>query len=422
MHTLSRRAELVRRRPMKRDVLPSIFIGSRDQRSTRASENVRRLQQHDSVVVTTNLYPSLFGGPAFQILKCLTAIKACEELSKHGITAIPVGWINTAPYAGSSASAIRLLDSESELHRLQFPAPEAKEISPADQLSPSQIASLFSQIEEIGQGTFDSEMIGILRASFQPGVTIAQATGNLFAALMEDWGMLVADPSSPEFQSVLPQTAYNAPSIEDAHRATLIQNSILPVISCVIDPDEVFSFVGAQPFFDRIDQVQPLAWPQASATAMDIRSRRTLERYKLELSRLFSGEQTIMLDLQNAMPHSTAGRLDSLRSEVEAQIARLKALNSSGKELSKTLESGREKILFQINKLCEHFESARTLKLETAGRQIHKACNCLAPGGKLQERELAGIQMPLRYSRSVLTSLYEKLDILNFEHQIMLMD
>jgi uncharacterized protein YllA (UPF0747 family) len=422
MHTLARRAEVVRKRPIQRDALACIFIGSRDQRSARASENIQRLQQQDSVVVTANLYPSLFGGPAFQILKCLTAIKACEELSKHEITAIPVGWIGTAPNTGFSATAIHLLDSDSELCRLRFPGPETKEIYPADQLSPSQISSLLGQIEEIGHGAFDPEMIEILRASFQPGVTIAQATGNLFAALMKDWGMLLVDSFSAEFQSVLPQTAYNEPSIEDAHRTYLIQSSILPVISCVIDPDEVFSFAGAQPFFDRVDQVQPLAWPQASATAVDIRSRRTLERHKLELSHLYSGEQAIMLDLQNAMSYTAAEKLGSLRAEVEAQIARLKALNSSGKELSKTLESNREKIIFQINKLSEHFESARTRKQETAGRQIHKACNCLAPGGKLQERELAGIQMPLRYSRSVLPSLYEKLDILNLEHQIVLMD
>jgi uncharacterized protein YllA (UPF0747 family) len=422
MHTLAGRAELERKRAMKRDALARIFMSGQDQRSVKASENILRLRQPDSVVVTTNIYPSLFGGPAVQILKCLTAIKVCDELSKHAITAVPIGWISTAPHSSFSVFSIYLLDNESELQRLQYPESDAMGFSPADPLSAGQISPLLRQIEEIGQGSFDPEMVEILKATFQSGVTIAQATGHLLAALMEEWGMILVDPSTPEFQSILPLTAYDEPSLEDVHQTYVIQSSILPVISCVIDPDEVFSFVGAQPFFDRVDLVQPLAWPQASATLVDIRSRRTLERYNLELNRIYSGEQTILNDLQNAMAGTASKKLESLRAETEAQIAGLKELNSSGKEFAKTLDSGREKILFQIDKLAENFESARNRKLETANRQIHKACNFLAPGRKLQERQLAAIQMPLRYSRSVLRSLYEKLDILSSEHQIIFLD
>jgi uncharacterized protein YllA (UPF0747 family) len=419
IHTLAERAAEVRRRSIPRDDIDRIFIGSHAQRSVKASQNIQQLRQQDSVVVSTNLYPSLFGGPGFQILKCLTAIKVCDELSKRAISALPVCWIDAAPPIGFSVYSIHLLDSESGLHRLQFPQPDTKGFLPTEQLSLSQISLPISQIKEIGQGTFDPEMVEILKASFRSGITMAQATGHLIAALTEEWGMIVVDSSAPEFQSVLPQTAYEAPSGE---RTYLFQSSLLPVISCVIDPGEVSSFISAQSFFDKFDLVQPLAWPQTSATIMDIRSRRTLERYNLELRRLYSGEQTIMSDLQNAMPRTVGEKLGSLRAEIETQIAGLKALNTPGKEFSKTLDSGREKVLFQIDKLAGNFESAYNRKLETARRQIHKACNFLAPGGKLQERELAGIQMPLRYSRSVLRSLYEKLDILNSEHQIILMD
>ena len=419
---LAERAGGVRKRQIQPEKLEEIILGRRDRRSVKTLQNIHGLRQRNSVAVTTNLYPGLFGGPTVQILKCLTAIKVCDQLSKHGITAVPVGWICAAAPAGFSASSILLLDNESELHPLQLSRSGATEFALAAQAFQSQITSLLGQIEEIGHGTFDPEMLGMLRESFRPGFTIARATGYMIAELMEEWGMLIIDSSAPEFQAVFPQIAYGVPSLEDAYRTYLSQSSVLPVISCVVDPDEVASFIGAQPFFDRVDFVRPMPWPQASATLMDIRSSRTLARYQLSLSRLFSGEQRIMSELQKALPRGSSEKLIRLKAEAEARIAGLKDLNPSGKNFGKTLASGREKILFQISKLAEHFDKARDRKFETARRQIHKTCNLLAPNGKLQERELAGIQMPLRYSRSVFRSLYEKLDILKFEHQIILMD
>jgi hypothetical protein len=55
-------------------------------------------------------------------------------------------------------------------------------------------------------------------------------------------------------------------------------------------------------------------------------------------------------------------------------------------------------------------------------RQISRTCNALAPNGRIQERELGGIQMLLRYSCAALRPLYEKLDILSREHQLIAMD
>jgi uncharacterized protein YllA (UPF0747 family) len=422
MHTLAGRAELVRRRLIARDDLDGIFIGSRNQRSAKASENIRRLRQPDSVVVTANLYPSLFGGPATQILKCLTTIKVCDELSKHAIAAVPVGWIGTALPAGFSPSFIHLPDGGSELHQLQLAPPDTNGIHSDEPLPASRISALLNQIDEFGQGAFDPEAIEILKDSFQSGATLAHATGHLLALLMEEWGLIVVDSSSSEFQTRLPDVSSTEPPLESLEKTYLSQSAILPVLSCVIDCDEVDAYVRAQPFFDRIDQVQPLAWPRTSATLIDIRSRRTLERYHLDLHQLYSGEQAIMQNIRESLPGTASEKLKSLRTEADAQIAGLKALNASSKEFGKTLDSGHEKILFQINKLIENFDAARNRKLETAERQIHKACNLLAPDGGLQERELAGVHLPLRYSRSVLRFLYEKLDILNSEHQVILMD
>ena len=422
MHALAEKAELVKKQSIQRGDLSRFFIDSHSQRSSKASENIRLLGQPESVVVIASLYTGLFGGVAFQILKCLTAIKVCDELARHAITAVPVAWINSVSSPQPSAFAVNLLDGESELHRLQLEQPAADAYATNVPLTLSQIASPLNQIEAIGRDIYDYEIIELLRSTFRPGTTIARAAGQLFASLMEEWGMLVVDPSSTEMQSILPKFDSGQVVPGDAHKKYPIQSSVLPVIACIIDPDEVASFISAQPFFNRNGLVQPLVWPRASATVMDARSRRMLERYHLELNQLFSGEQAVTGNLMSAMPPAALEKLDSLKAEIGARIDALKTLNSSEKELGRAVDSSREKILFQIDKLAQQFETARKSRSETARRQIHKACNFLAPNGKLQESELAAIQLPLRYSRSILRSLYEKLDILNSEHQIISVD
>ena len=111
------------------------------------------------------------------------------------------------------------------------------------------------------------------------------------------------------------------------------------------------------------------------------------------------------------LPNSASEKLESLKLAVEAQLG---ALVYAG--------SCKEKIVYQLEKLREHFEAARATKQQALRRQMRKACNFLAPNGRVQDMELAGIQIPLRYSRAGLRSLYGKLDILKFEHQLISMD
>jgi uncharacterized protein YllA (UPF0747 family) len=444
LHSLPAKVEAIRNQAVRPHDLLEFLSNGIDLRSGATQANLQRLRQSDSMVVVANLYPGLFGGSAFQLLKCVTAIKVCDELKQRAITAVPVCWIHADPPCDVTASSIQVLDSQSELHRVQLPQ-SSREVS--DLLFSSQISPLIKLIEELGHGSFDPEVIEILEASFKPDVSLTQATALLITALTEEWGMVVLNPGAPELRSYLetaqkplqpqvgiikaqvqnkkdePALAGNVDQIsEDTCLAYLVQSSVMPVIACVLDPCEAYSFFAVQPVFDQVGLTSPLPWPQASATLMDVRSRRTLERYSLDLRRLYSGEKAILNDFQSAMPRAASGKLENLKNEAEARIDGVRAFDSNGKKLRRATDSGRERIVFQIDKLRNRLDAASDRKLQTASRQIHKACNSLAPNRRRQELELAGIQMLLRYSRAVLRLLHEKLDILNLEHQIILMD
>ena len=377
----------------------------------RTRENLQRLQQPESVVVLTNFYPGLFGGPAFQLLKCLTTIKICETLARHELQAVPVCWISGEMQRTFSRWSVRVLNNESEICSLDLEHQEMR-----DPLPGAKIAALLALIEESGCGNYDTEVLEILRSSFSSETTLAGACARLVAALMKEWGIIVLDPHSLDLEEA------GCAEELSALPSSVLQCSLLPVIATVVDPFEVDAFTGAQSFLRDRNLVGPMAWPQASATVLDSRSRRILGRYGLDLKRLYTGADAIITEILDAMPRGAAEKLGKLKLETEERIAALNILCPGDGTLHGIADSGREKIVFQLDRLKDNFETACRRKEEMVCRQISRTCNTLAPNGRIQERELGGIQMLLRYSCAALRPLYEKLDILSFEHQLIVMD
>jgi hypothetical protein len=154
----------------------------------------------------------------------------------------------------------------------------------------------------------------------------------------------------------------------------------------------------------------------------DSRRRRILARYNLGLHQLYSGEEAVTEEIRNSLPDSAVSKLNDLKSKVDECIMEVEALAPRRKKFIKKSALCREKILYQLEKLRKHYADARKKREQTVNRQIHKACNLLAPNRRLQEREMAGIHIPLRHSRAGLRFLYGKIDIMDNEHQLISMD
>jgi uncharacterized protein YllA (UPF0747 family) len=388
-----------------------------------APDSIQRLLQPGSVAVTAHLQGSLLGGPISQILKCLTAILVCEELAKYGIAAVPVGWLDEAALSAFSMASIQLLDKESELHCLQLQKPETTGFALHDPLPGNQIESLLSQIENLGQGTFDIETLNIIRSVYVPEATLSSASANLLTALMKEWGMVILNAAAPPIQSILTRACASICGRAETNVAPfLIQSLVLPEIACVIDPYEIQAYERILPLFAEYSLPKPMIWPQCSATLLDARNRRMLERFGLSLDQLYSGEEAIAGRIRDSIPLSATEKLEILKSEIAARMDEVRDLDLAESEFTKTADICEEKIIFQLQKLLDRYTNARERQEQVANRQIHKLCNFLAPNRRMQERELGGIQIPLRYSLAGLRSLYGKLDIMKFEHQLISMD
>jgi hypothetical protein len=166
----------------------------------------------------------------------------------------------------------------------------------------------------------------------------------------------------------------------------------------------------------------PVLWPRASATLLDGRSRRTLERYGLAPGDLFAGEEAAVGAVLEGMRTPVPGRLENLRWEVLRVLSGPGAQGGAGERFLKFRDSCRRRIVYQLDKVRRQCLEAVAVKEAAARRRVRRACHALAPGGRPQEEVFGGVWIPLRFSPAALGRLRERLDILSPEHQLIEMD
>ncbi len=407
----------------------------------RTYQNIEQLQRPESVVVIADIPAGLFYGPVYQALKCMTAVRMCEELVMSGTAAIPVCWIGTGNRTDNSQWSVNLLDQDAELFAID-------EEFTAGCLDPSlwkPLSALLSQIEEMGRGSFDSEILEMLRSAYAPEATMTSAFARLVADLMGEWGLVVLDSQSAEMKEISaevveslersgsggelrsnkrePQIGAEGPIAGDNNFRLpdyVLQSLLMPVIAHVVDSEELDLLLDTQPVFDALGCSRPAFWPSASATIIDRGARRILKKYNLDLSDLFAGEAAVLQSI--AVSNSVTEKLENLKGEVDGRMADLEPSVSDDAEFSKLRNGSKERIVYQITKLRDRFENAEARKRQIMKRHVRRVCNLLAPKRQRQERELSILEFLLRYGTSVMNLLHENLDIANFDHQLIYMD
>jgi uncharacterized protein YllA (UPF0747 family) len=162
-----------------------------------------------------------------------------------------------------------------------------------------------------------------------------------------------------------------------------------------------------------------MLWPSASATLLDARSRRNMEKYDIAFPDLLAGRTDLVRRLtREEQARGVASQLNLLSQSIESGLAGVKTSAGSGAEIDQLLGDTRSRALYQLGKLKERFEAAAATRREVIGRQVDRICNTLLPEGNLQERAVSGLYFILRNSSNFLPLLYERLDIQSFEHQL----
>ena len=200
----------------------------------------------------------------------------------------------------------------------------------------------------------------------------------------------------------------------------IVQDFLLPTIAYTGGAAEVAYFAQAGAVYEiLLGRVTPIV-PRYSATIVEPKLQRLLERYGLTVLDVFTGadalrqtlaSQSLPADLQAAFDH-TRKTLDSNLSVVIDQLARL------DRTLVDAAETSRSKIQHQLEKLHAQAARAELQKAEVVGRHAEILSQALYPDKGLQERAVAGIYFMARYGRGLLDLLRDSMRPDCHEHRI----
>jgi bacillithiol biosynthesis cysteine-adding enzyme BshC len=201
----------------------------------------------------------------------------------------------------------------------------------------------------------------------------------------------------------------------------IAQDMLLPTVSYVAGPSEVAYHAQLTPVYREFGIPQPVIYPRASASFVEERLRRVMEKYSLDLYEFYGDANKVT---SKVVEQISEVKLDHIFASAARRLHEsLNELRFGLKEVDPTLlgafEGVTSKIDINMGVLKEKAVASQKRRNETAVRQIERAVNGLLPNGGLQERELNIIYYLNKYGPEVVKKILIDLDITAYGHQIL---
>ncbi len=394
-------------------------------------EILQKLERAETAILAVYLPESHWGGSFAQVLKVLTGLKLAGSLERNGAAAIPVCCFY--PRMRPVSQQFRFLDADAKVQLVN--------VADGFDSNPDDFKAALTKIAEAwGQGC-SSENLNWLGECLTTAKDSATSIDRVFAGIFRDWPLVFLDAGSADFWSLAGEDCQNSllpfpdfekktvPETETAHtatgaeqfypRAAVILEAAVSVSAVVVDESDLWGRVHSTWTIAGSGGRSPELWPRVSATLVDSRSRRTLDRYSLSVASLFGGVESVLKRLSK---HDEAGSvmatLAGLSERVGGEMAGLRNTLPEQDELALALDDARSRIHYQMKKLVERFSAAHKVKNEAMVRHLERTCAHLVPGGKPQELGLSAAYFLLRYSPALLDQILEKIDETSDQHQL----
>ncbi len=455
---------------------------------SKALENIQRLKNGAAAVVTGQQV-ALFGGPAFVVLKALTAALLAEKAG-----AVPVFWLATEDHDLAEVNFVHLPAGD-HLETFNTNPPHQPGAPVGDIRFHEEIFGLLKRLEEqFGS----SEVLGFLQQSYLPDETFGSAFGKFYAQVFADLGIVLLDPHDAELHQIaaplyrdalgkageihdalaqrqheLEGSGYEAqvkvtPShtlcfyvhqgvrtpVRQALSAQdgfivgeqkighdeliaeagqhperfnpnvllrpIVQDYLLPTLAYIGGPAEVAYFAQVEVVYRKLlGKVTPVL-PRVSATLIEPRQAKLLQRYHMTLPDIFIGPEKLREQLAaRALPEGVTKSFDAAAEQLEQAIAAMqRPLQKLDSTLLDATENAASKMRYQLQSVREKAARAEARKNTEIQRHADELSTLLYPNKELQEREVGSAYFLLKYGKGVLQQLKEKLNVACVDHQM----
>ena len=200
----------------------------------------------------------------------------------------------------------------------------------------------------------------------------------------------------------------------------VIQDYLLPTLCYVGGPSEISYFAQVQVVYQMLlGRVTPIV-PRLSATVVEPRMAKLLERYQLTLPEIFRGPEKLRDYLAGkALPESIMKSFDAAAEHLEQAIGLVHGpLGKLDATLLDAAENAAGKMRYQLQSLREKAARAEARKNTEVQRHADELSTQLYPNKTLQEREVGSAYFLLKYGNGTLQQLRDKLQLGCLEHQI----
>jgi len=200
----------------------------------------------------------------------------------------------------------------------------------------------------------------------------------------------------------------------------ICQDTILPTLVYVGGPSEIAYFAQLKPVYQYFELAMPMIYPRASATILEAKHDKTLEKYELELLEFFGNPENVN---RKVIEMVSEVKIEDVFGDATKRIGELTnemkfGLNYIDPTLLGALETTRSKIDSHFQVLKEKTIEAQKRRHEIALRQVSRVANSIFPKGNFQERELNIIYFMNKHGVELATHLTNELQIDSFKHQI----
>jgi bacillithiol synthase len=200
----------------------------------------------------------------------------------------------------------------------------------------------------------------------------------------------------------------------------VLQDYWLPTLAYFGGPAEVAYFAQVGVVYEKLlGRITPVL-PRLSATLIEPRIERLVEKYDVQLPELFHGETELRDCIaKRSLPPQLKEDFLKGKLAVEESLQRIsESLQKLDPTLQRASNKATNKMLYQVNRLEKRAALAELRRDEVISRHAAQIENSLYPRKTLQEREIAALYFYARYGPELVSRLIEAAEARCPEHKI----
>ena len=201
-------AARVRQRNRARPEIVATLAAQQRQRGAPAESQAAaaQLAAPAALAVVTGQQAGTFGGPLFTILKSITAIRLARQAQRDlDVPVVPIFWVDAEDHDWEEIASATILDAQHQPRTITLPPPDGAGERPVAALTlDDRVGGTLAELESaLPQTDFTSWVLEALRATYRPGIGVADAFAGWLERVLGPYGLVVFDSSDRAVKPLL---------------------------------------------------------------------------------------------------------------------------------------------------------------------------------------------------------------------------